>query len=321
MFWIFTWFADLVTYNFLSLEKGTEFGEAVHFFVEDVTKIFFLLTLIVFIIGFFRSLMTPERVRKIVAGRSRAVSYPMAVGLGAVTPFCSCSSVPLFIGFLEAGIPLGVTMAFLIASPMINEVAVLVLAATVGWKVAAGYVIAGLCVGIVGGLVIELFSLEKWVEDYVWKIRMGETAIQKTGENFSSRLSFAREQVREIVGRIWLYVLIGVALGAALHGFVPQGFFIKYASADNIFAVPSAVLIGIPLYSNATGVIPIVDALMSKGVPIGTVLALMMSVAAISLPEMIILRKVLKPQLIATFAGILFIAFIGVGYLFNFILV
>jgi len=320
MFRIFTWFADVVTYNFLSLETGTKFGEAVHFFVEDVTKIFFLLTLIVFVIGFFRSLMSPERVRKIVAGRSRAVSYPMAVGLGAVTPFCSCSSVPLFIGFLESGIPLGVTMAFLIASPMINEVAVLVLAATVGWKVAAGYVVAGLCVGIVGGLVIELFSLEKWVEDYVWKIRMGETAVRKIDETFKSRLSFAREQVREIVGRIWLYVLIGVALGAALHGFVPQEFFIKYASADNFLAVPSAVLIGIPLYSNATGVIPIVDALMSKGVPIGTVLALMMSVAAISLPEMIILRKVLKPQLIATFAGILFVAFIGVGYLFNFIL-
>ena len=321
MFEIFTRLADWSAYDILQLEKGTRLAEAVHFFIEDVTKIFFLLTIIVFAIGFFRSMLTPERVRKVVAGRSRAVSYPMAVSLGAVTPFCSCSSVPLFIGFLEAGIPLGVTMAFLIASPMINEVAVVVLAAAVGWKVAVLYVVAGLTVGIIGGLAIEFFKLEKWVEEYVWKIRMGETAIAKVGTSFRQRLDYAWLQVKEIVGRIWLYVLIGIALGAVLHGFIPQEFFVKYASVDNFFAVPSAVLIGIPLYSNATGVIPIVEALMSKGVPIGTVLALMMSVAAISLPEMIILRKVLKPQLIATFAGILFIAFIAVGFLFNSLLV
>ena len=317
MFEIFTWLADWSTYDILRLKQGTQLAEAVHFFIEDVTKIFFLLAIIVFAIGFARSMLTPERVRKAVAGRSRVASYPMAVGLGAVTPFCSCSSVPLFIGFLEAGIPLGVTMAFLIASPMINEVAVVVLAAAVGWKVAVLYVIAGLTVGIIGGLAIEFFKLEKWVEEYVWKIRMGETSIQQVSTSFKQRLVYAWEQVKEIIGRIWLYVLVGVGLGAALHGFVPQEFFIKYASANNIFAVPSAVLVGIPLYSNATGVIPIVEALMGKGVPIGTVLALMMSVAAISLPEMIILRKVLKPQLIATFAGILFVAFIGVGYLFN----
>ena len=321
MFIIFTRLADWLTYQILHLAPGTHLADAVHFFIEDVTKIFALLTLIVFAIGFARSLLTPERVRKVVAGRPRAVSYPMAVGLGAVTPFCSCSSVPLFIGFLEAGIPLGVTMAFLIASPMINEVAVVILAATVGWKIALLYVLAGLVVGILGGLAIEFFKLEKWVEDYVWKIRMGETEIPAPGTSLRARFDYALEQVREIVGRIWLYVLAGVGLGAALHGFVPQEFFVKYASADNIFAVPAAVLAGIPLYSNATGVIPIVEALLSKGVPIGTVLALMMSVAAISAPEMIILRKVLKPQLIATFAGILFVAFIGVGFLFNTILV
>ena len=320
MFEIFTKLADWTTYDLLQLSPTSNFAQALHFFIEDVTKIFFLLILIVFAIGFFRSMLTPERVRKVVAGRSRAVSYPMAVGLGAVTPFCSCSSVPLFIGFLEAGIPLGVTMAFLIASPMINEVAVVVLAAAVGWKVALLYVAAGLSVGIIGGLAVEFFKLEKWVEEYVWKIRMGETAIQQVGTSFKQRLEYAWQQVKEIVGRIWLYVLVGIAIGAGLHGFVPQSFFIKYASLDNILAVPSAVLIGIPLYSNATGVIPVVEALLSKGVPIGTVLALMMSVAAISLPEMIILRKVLKPQLIATFVGILFIAFIGVGFLFNAIL-
>ncbi len=317
MFEIFTKLADWSTYSVLGLTPKTHLAEAVHFFVEDVTKIFFLLVLVIFAIGLFRSMLTPERVRKVVAGRSRAVSYPMAVGLGAVTPFCSCSSVPLFIGFLEAGIPLGVTMAFLIASPMINEVAVVVLAAAVGWKIAVLYVVAGLTVGILGGLAIEFFKLEKWVEEYVWKIRMGETVLQQGATTLKQRVDYAWGQVKEIFGRIWIYVLIGVGIGAALHGFVPQEFFLKYASADNLLAVPSAVLVGIPLYSNATGVIPIVEALLSKGVPIGTVLALMMSVAAISLPEMIILRKVLKPQLIATFIGILFVAFITVGYLFN----
>jgi len=320
MFELFTQLADWAAYDLLALSPDSQLGHAVHFFIEDVTKIFFLLTLIVFAIGFFRSMLTPERVRKVVAGRSRAVSYPMAVGLGAVTPFCSCSSVPLFIGFLEAGIPLGVTMAFLIASPMINEVAVVVLAAAVGWKVAMMYVAAGLIVGILGGLAIEFFKLEKWVEEYVWKIRMGEMAEQKVDTSWRARITYAWGQVKEIIGRIWIYVFVGIGIGAVLHGFIPQEFFIKYASVDNLLAVPAAVLIGIPLYSNATGVIPIVEALMAKGVPIGTVLALMMSVAAISLPEMIILRKVLKPQLIATFTGILFVAFIGVGFLFNAVL-
>jgi uncharacterized membrane protein YraQ (UPF0718 family) len=318
---IFTWLADWLAYDVLRLDAASNLGHAVHFFIEDVTKIFFLLALIVFIIGLFRSLMTPERIRKVVAGRSRFVSYPMAVGLGAVTPFCSCSSVPLFIGFLEAGIPLGVTMAFLIASPMINEVAVVVLAAVVGWEVAVLYVIAGLTVGIVGGLLIEVLRLEKWVEEYVWKIRMGNAQIEQASQSMKDRVVYAWGQVREIVGKIWVYVLVGIGLGAALHGFVPQEFFLKYASVDNVFAVPAAVLAGIPLYSGATGMIPIVEALLSKGVPIGTVLALMMSVVAISLPEIIILRKVLKPQLIATFTVILFVAFIGVGYLFNSLLV
>lgn len=317
MFALFTSLADWLAYGLMGLSPETRLGEAVHFFIEDVTKIFFLLTIIVFTIGFFRAMLTPERVRKVVAGRPRYVSYPMAVGLGAVTPFCSCSSVPLFIGFLEARIPLGVTMAFLIASPMINEVAVVVLAAAIGWKYALLYVAAGLTVGVVGGLLIEVLKLEKWVESYVWDIKMGEAKLQKANTSFSARIAYAFDQVKEIVGRIWIYVLVGIGIGSLLHGFVPQSFFLKYASADNLFAVPAAVLTGIPLYSNATGVIPIVEALMAKGVPLGTVLALMMSVAAISLPEIVILRKVLKPQLIATFTGILFVAFISVGYLFN----
>ncbi len=320
MFEMFNRLGNWVSYTVLGLQPDSQLGIAVQFFVMDVSKIFFLLALIVFTIGFFRSLLTPERVRKMVAGRSRKVSYPMAVALGAVTPFCSCSSVPLFIGFLEAGIPLGVTMSFLITSPMINEVAVVVLAAAVGWEIALLYVVAGLTIGVIGGLLIEYLKLEKWVEGYVWEIRMGEAPEQASPSGFIQRLQFAREEVKTIISRIWIYVLVGIGIGAGLHGFVPEEFFLKYAAAENWFAVPAAVLVGIPLYANATGVIPIVEALIAKGVPIGTALALMMSVAAISLPEMIILRKVLKPKLIATFVGILFVAFILVGYLFNAIL-
>ncbi len=317
MFAIFTWLADTVAWRWLGLQPGSRFGEAVHFFIEDTAKIFILLVIIIFAMGFLRAFIAPERVRELVAGKPRFVSYPLAVTLGAVTPFCSCSSVPLFIGFLEAGIPLGVTMAFLIASPMINEVAVVLLAAILGWQVATLYVVAGLAVGIVGGLLIEALRLEKWVEDYVWQIRMGKVVAPKVDTSSRGRLAFARREVREIIGRIWKYVLLGIAIGALLHGYVPAEWLGRQTAADNFLAVPLAALIGIPLYSGASGVIPVVESLLSKGVPVGTVLTLMMSVAAISLPEMIILRKVLKPQLIATFAGILFVAFIIVGYLFN----
>ena len=244
----------------------------------------------------------------------------MAVGLGAVTPFCSCSSVPLFIGFLEAGIPLGVTMAFLIASPMINEIAVVLLAAIVGWKIAALYVVTGLTVGMVGGFAIEKLKLERYVEEYVWKIRMGASAVCGVRPGLGSRVQYAWGQVREIVGRIWLYVLIAIAIGAVLHGYVPKDFVVRYAGADNPFAVPVAVLAGIPLYSNVSGAIPVAEALLLKGVPIGTVLALIMSIAAISLPEMLILRKVLKLPMLGIFAGILAVSFTFVGYMFNFIM-
>ena len=309
-----------MTATVLGLDPATNFGSAVHFFVEDVTKLFVLLVVIIFTIGLLRFSITPERSRKLIGGRNRVWAYPAAVGIGAVTPFCSCSSVPLFIGFLEAGVPLGVTMAFLIASPMINEIAVIVLAAVVGWKVAALYVATGLGVGIVGGLVIERLKLERFVEEYVWKIKVGSAASVAGPRGLGDRASYAWGQVKEIVGRIWVFVLIAIAIGAAIHGFVPKTFFTEYASADNPFAVPMAVLAGIPLYSNATGAVPVVEALLSKGVPIGTVIALMMSIAAISLPEMIILRKVLRVPMLAIFAGILFVAFVGVGYGFNFIL-
>ncbi|MGE5505477.1 MAG: permease [Actinomycetota bacterium] len=314
---LFTALADLLTYRVLGLATGSDWAEAIHFFVEDTTKIFTMLVLIVFVIGFFRSMLSPERVRRIIGGRSRLFAYPAAVTLGAVTPFCSCSSVPLFIGFLEAGIPLGVTMAFLITSPMINEIAVVLLASSLGIKFASVYVATGLVVGLAGGLAIDRLRMEHYVEDYVWKIRMGEADLPAGADTLGERLAYAAAQVREIVGRLWPYVLGGIAVGAGLHGFVPQQALLEWAGPGNPLAVPVAVLIGIPLYSNATGVIPVAEALLSKGVPVGTVLALMMSIAALSLPEIILLRRVLKPRLIATFVAVLFVAFVAVGYLFN----
>ena len=320
MFAVFGQLADLVTIRLLGLDVGTPLGDSVHFFVEDVVKIFVLLATVIFLVGLVRSAITAERARALIGGRRRVAAYPVAVGLGAVTPFCSCSSVPLFIGFLEAGIPLGVTMAFLIASPMINEIAVVLLAAIVGWKIAALYVVTGLAVGIVGGFAIEKLKLERYVEEYVWKIRMGAGAACGVRSGMGSRVEYAWGQVREIVGRIWLFVLIAIGIGAVLHGYVPKDFVVQYAGADNLFAVPVAVLAGIPLYSNVSGAIPVAEALLLKGVPIGTVLALIMSIAAISLPEMLILRKVLKLPMLGIFAGILAVSFTFVGYMFNFIM-
>jgi uncharacterized membrane protein YraQ (UPF0718 family) len=315
----FAWLADNLVLEALGLDKNRNLGSALHFFVEDTAKIFTLLTLVVFVIGLFRSMMSPERVRKLIGGKRRIVAYPAAVGLGAVTPFCSCSSIPLFIGFLEAGIPLGVTMAFLIASPMINEIAVIILASSIGLQFAVIYVATGLAVGLAGGLAIDAMKLERYVEDYVWQIRMGEAAMPEAPESLRERAAYAFGEVKSILKRLWLYVFLGIGIGAVLHGYVPQEFFMQYAQAGNPFAVPLAVLVGIPLYGSATSVIPVAEALLSKGVPVGTVLALMMSIAALSLPEMIMLKQVIKPRLIAIFVGILAVAFIIVGYGFNFI--
>lgn len=315
----FAFLADLLVVRFLGLDIAQSLGGALHFFIEDTAKIFTLLALIVFVIGLFRSMMSPERVRKLIGGRRRIVAYPAAVGLGAVTPFCSCSSIPLFIGFLEAGIPLGVTMAFLIASPMINEIAVVILATSIGLEFAATYVVTGLAVGLIGGLAIDAMKLEHYVEDYVWKIRMGDAPLPEAADSLADRVVYAWGEVESILKRLWLYVFIGIGIGAVLHGFVPQEFFTQYAQADNPFAVPLAVLMGIPLYGSATSVIPVAEALLDKGVPVGTVLALMMSIAALSLPEMIMLKQVIKPKLIAIFTGILAAAFIIVGYGFNFL--
>jgi hypothetical protein len=308
--------ATLLIYDWAGL-KGTSIGDALHFFVMDVTKILVLLTLVIYVMGLLRALLKPEKVREFIRNRGNIQSRFMAVGLGAVTPFCSCSSIPLFIGFVEAGIPLGVTLSFLIASPMINEVAVVVLASVIGWKFTVLYVVTGLTVALIGGFVLERFKPERWVEDYVWKIRMGETAQVEEDNSMRARHRYALDQVKEIVGRIWKYILIGVGVGAFIHGFVPADLVAKVAGDGGLLSVVGAVLIGVPLYSDAVGIIPIAEVLLGKGVPIGTVLAFMMAVTALSLPEMIILRKVIKIPLMALFAGYLATAFVIVGLLFN----
>ncbi len=314
---MFDLFAHFIVTDLLNLDPARPLAAALHFFIMDVTKIFTLLVVIIYIMGLFRALLAPEKVREFVRSRPDWQARALAISLGAITPFCSCSSVPLFIGFVEAGIPLGVTFSFLIASPMINEVAVVILAGVLGWKLALFYVAAGLIVAWIGGLIMQWAKSDRWVEDYVWKIRMGQISLEQPRQTLRERHGFALAQVREIVGRIWGWVLGGVALGALFHGFVPETWVIRHLSGGELFNVPAAVLLGIPLYSNATAIIPVAEAMLGKGVAIGTTLALMMSVAALSLPEMLILRKVIRWQALALFAGILAAAFTLVGWSFK----
>ncbi|MGE5152723.1 MAG: permease [Bdellovibrio bacteriovorus] len=308
---------NAAAFGLLGLEPGSRLGSAVQFFVMDVAKIFALLVIVIYGMGLLRALVSPERVRAFVRGRPDWQARGIAVALGAVTPFCSCSSVPLFIGFVEAGIPLGVTFSFLIASPMINEVAVVILIGLLGWKLATLYVLAGLAVAWVGGIVMQRFRPERWVEDYVWQIRMGDAALQEPERSLLARHQYAVQEVRTIVGRIWHWVLIGIGVGALFHGFVPEAWVSEHLGGDAWYTVPGAVLLGIPLYSNATGVIPVAEAMLTKGVAVGTTLALMMSVAALSLPEMLILRRVIRWPALALFAGVLAVAFTLVGWGFN----
>ncbi len=315
---IFTVFADLVVYTWFGMDPQTHLAESLHFFVEDTTKIFFLLATIIFAVAIIRSFFPPERTRKFLAGRNIFTGHVLSALLGVVTPFCSCSACPLFIGFVEAGIPLGVTFSFLIASPMVNEVALILLFGLFGWEIAGIYLITGLLVAIVAGIIIGRFNMERYVADYVWEIRMGQAEIPEM--NWQERLQYARGYVKDILSKIWLYVFAGIAAGALVHGYVPQDFLLEYAGPSNPVAVPFAVILGVPLYSNAAGVIPVVQALMAKGLPLGTTLAFMMAVTALSFPEMVILSQVLKKQLIATFVGIVTVTIIAVGYLFNFIM-
>jgi uncharacterized membrane protein YraQ (UPF0718 family) len=314
---VFDAFADLIVFRILGVNPETPFGAAAHFFVMDVAKILVLLTIVIYLLGLMRALLTPERVREFMLKRSNLGSRFAAVGLGAVTPFCSCSSVPLFIGFVESGIPLGVTLSFLIASPMINQVAVVVLAGVIGWQLAAAYVVTGMTVAFIGGFVLERFRPERWVEEYVWKIRMGTAERLQEDTSLKARHEYAWGQVKEIVGRIWKFVLIGIGIGAFIHGYVPSDLVARIGGGGGPLSVAGAVAVGIPLYSDAVGMIPIAEVLLSKGIPVGTVLAFMMAVTALSLPEMLILRKVVRWPLLGVFAGYLAISFVFVGVFFN----
>ena len=314
---MFEWTASWLVYQLMGLNPATHFAAALQFFIMDLSKIFFMLVLIIYIMGLLRALLSPEKVRQYVRNRPDWQARIMAVTLGAITPFCSCSSVPLFIGFVEAGIPLGVTFSFLIASPMINEVAVVILVGILGWKLAALYVLAGLTVAWFGGIIMQWFKPERWVEDYVWKIQMGQTDLPEPGTTLKDRHQYALSEVKEIMRRIWKWVVIGIGVGALFHGYVPESWVAEHLASGNWLDVPMAVLLGIPLYSNATGIIPVAEAMLNKGVAVGTTLSLMMSVAALSLPEMLILRKVIKWQALAIFVAVLGIAFILVGWGFN----
>ena len=315
---MFDSFANLVVYQWLSMNAESHAGAAFHFFVMDTAKIFVMLVVIIYVMGLLRAVLSPEKVREYVRGKPKWLARTSAVTLGAVTPFCSCSSVPLFIGFVEAGIPLGVTFSFLIASPMINEVAVVILLGILGWKLTLMYVAAGLTVAYVGGITMERFKPERWVEEYVWKIQMGEASLPEPDTSLAGRHRYAWGEVKEIVSRLWKWVIAGIAVGALFHGYVPESWVTEHLGGqDNWLAVPGAVLLGVPLYSNATGVIPVAEAMLGKGVAIGTTLAFMMSIAALSLPEMIILRKVIRWPALALYAGVLVVAFMLVGWGFN----
>jgi uncharacterized membrane protein YraQ (UPF0718 family) len=316
---MFTTLANLITYQLLGLSSSSHLGQALHFFIEDASKIFFMLVAVIYVMGWLRAMLSPERVRDYVRGRPTWMARMLAVLLGAVTPFCSCSSVPLFIGFVEAGIPLGVTFSFLIASPMINEVAVVLLIGILGWQLAALYVAAGLVVAWFGGMLMERFRPERWVEDYVWQIRMGETTQTQPDTSLAGRHRYALGEVREIVGRIWKWVLAGIAIGALFHGYAPQAWVSEHLGGHSWWSVPFAVLIGVPLYSNATGVIPVAQAMLGKGVALGTTLAFMMSIAALSLPEMLILRKVIRWPALAIYSAVLAASITLVGWGFNLI--
>jgi uncharacterized membrane protein YraQ (UPF0718 family) len=316
-----TAFADAVIAG-LGLSRDTRLGEAAHFFVYDTPKVLLLLVGIVFVIGMIQTFFSPERTRALLAGKRLGVGNAMAASLGIVTPFCSCSAVPLFIGFLSAGVPLGVTFSFLIAAPMVNEVALALLFGLFGWQVAALYLVLGLSVAIVAGFVIGELKMERHLEDWVRAIHAGDAqAANGTDMSWVERFTAGAKHVREIVGKVWPYVLVGIALGAGIHGYVPEDFLARIMGHDAPWwSLPVAVLMGVPMYTNAAGIIPIVEALIGKGAALGTVLAFMMSVIALSAPEMIILRKVLKPRLIAAFAGVVAAGILMVGYVFNAVL-
>ncbi|MDC7222346.1 MAG: permease [Spirochaetales bacterium] len=327
MFKIFTLLADLVTYGLFRMEEGTKAAESIHFFIEDVTKIYALVVVMIYLIALVRAGLNTERIRDYLSGKKRGVAYVLASLFGSVTPFCSCSSIPLFLGFTSARIPLGITMAFLITSPMINEVAIVLLGSLLGLKFTLIYVVTGLLAGVAGGFFIDRIGAEKYLTEIGQQAQAmgkaseeGETVTASTEKpvlTFKDRREFAGNEVKEIFGRIWKWVLIGVGLGAALHGFVPDDFVLNHLGSGQWWSVPAAVFLGIPLYSGASGIIPVIESLLAKGLPVGTAMAFMMSVVAASFPEFMMLKQVMKPRLLITFFLMLLVFFTLAGWLFN----
>ncbi|MFZ2634027.1 MAG: permease [Desulfosalsimonadaceae bacterium] len=309
--------AAFLTYAVLGLTPSSHLGEAIFFFIYETPKVLMLLTLVVFGVGIIRSFFTPEKTRSILSGKREFIGNILAALLGVVTPFCSCSAVPLFIGFVSAGVPLGVTFSFLISAPMVNEIALGLLYGLLGWKIALLYAGTGLFVAIFAGWVIGRLKLENHIEDWVREIRVSAVDVEEMKMTWHDRMIYAKEAVKDIVGRVWMYVLAGIAVGAGIHGYVPQEVMASVMGGGNWWSVPLAVVIGVPMYSNAAGIVPVVEALLGKGAALGTVLAFMMSVIALSLPEMVILRKVLKMRLILIFIGVVSSGILMVGYLFN----
>jgi len=324
---MFEWFTDFATWlvvDVFGLSKATKLGDALHFFIEDTTKIFFLLLIMIYVIALLRASMNVERVRDYLAGKNKGIGYLLGAGFGAITPFCSCSSIPVFLGFTSAGIPVGLTMSFLITSPLINEVAVLLLVSLLGWKFTVLYLVVGMLVGILGGFFLDAIKAERWLQSFAAKaLEKGQQTATSTQNSQVSRLSFkerhrfAKEEMLEIFGRVWKWVIIGVGLGAALHGFVPEGWIKEHLGNGQWWSVPSAVLLGIPLYSNATGVIPVMESLIKQGLPIGTTLAFCMSTVAASFPEFILLKQVMQWRLLAILFSVLLVAFTLIGWVFN----
>ncbi|WP_321210935.1 permease [Methanothermobacter sp. DP] len=318
-------FADYVTYNLIGLEPASHLGSAVNFFIYDTIKIFILLATLIFVISFIRTYIPPNRVREILEKRHKYTGNFIAALVGIITPFCSCSAVPLFIGFVEAGVPLGATFSFLISSPMINEIAIVLLLGLFGWQITAFYIISGYIIAVIGGVLIGKLKMESQLEDYVYETlekmkALGTADVELPKPTLRERYIIAKNEMKDILRRVSPYIIVAIAIGGWIHGYLPSDFLLQYAGSDNILAVPLAVLIGVPLYSNAAGTIPLISALIEKGMAAGTALALMMSITALSLPEMIILRKVMKSRLLGTFIAILAVSITLTGYLFNLII-
>lgn len=324
MFQIFTDLASWLSFSVLGLSPDTKLGDALHFFIEDTSKIFALLLVMIYLIALLRASMNVERVRDFLAGKNRGLGYLLASGFGAITPFCSCSSIPVFLGFTSAGIPVGITMAFLLTSPLINEVAVLLLMSLLGWKFTILYIIVGMSIGMLGGLFLDTIKAERWLQSFAAKaLEQGQT-YSSAGTNgtiqsltMSERHAFAKREMFDIFRRVWIWVIIGVGLGSALHGFVPDGWIETHLGTGQWWSVPAAVLVGIPLYSNATGVIPVMESLITNGLPIGTALAFFISTVAASFPEFILLKQVMQWKLLAILFAMLLASFTVVGWIFN----